>query len=270
MGAITIGPLMFSANRFAGLLAMAAFLVVAHLMSRRAGKNFAAWSWWALIACLIGARLGHVIAHAASFSEAPWRVLAFWRGGFSWPAGAVAFGLVTLFFLRERRLLLRAAVPVLAAVLAGATGYMLTTQIKPVALPEGTFTRLQGGEVSPASLAGKPLVINLWATWCPPCRREMPMMAEMVQQMPEVTFLFVNQGEGSDIINAYLQKEGILLDDVLLDPSRKFARHYRAPGLPTTLFIGSDGTLRSVHFGEISKEVLIDKVKPLLSAAAKP
>nr|WP_244510698.1 TlpA disulfide reductase family protein [Microvirga guangxiensis] len=81
--------------------------------------------------------------------------------------------------------------------------------------------------------------MNLWASWCPPCRREMPMMAEMAAARDDVTFLFVNQGERRTTIEGYLNKEKLTLPNVLLDARMDVPRHYSTPGLPVTLFIGA-------------------------------
>ena len=75
--------------------------------------------------------------------------------------------------------------------------------------------------------------------------------------------VFVNQGEGVEAIRRYLTTENLDLDDVVLDTLGKFGRHYGVPGLPATFFIGRDGTLQSVHMGEISREELLAGIHKL-------
>ncbi|MCZ4088779.1 TlpA family protein disulfide reductase [Sinorhizobium psoraleae] len=111
---------------------------------------------------------------------------------------------------------------------------------------------------------GRPAVLNLWASWCPPCRREMPMMADMAGSNPQVDFLFANQGEGRKAIAAYLRHTGVDLKTILLDPFADLSRHYGAMGLPATLFINPDGTLAATHLGEISREALAERLVALL------
>lgn len=84
----------------------------------------------------------------------------------------------------------------------------------------------------------------------------MPLLAEVAASRDDVAFLFVNQGEGSETIRAYLAKENLKLDRVLLDQSMQIPRHYGSMGLPITLFLRADGTLASMHMGEISREAL--------------
>jgi thiol-disulfide isomerase/thioredoxin len=111
-------------------------------------------------------------------------------------------------------------------------------------LPTTTFERLDGRRAVLGQTDGKPIVINLWASWCPPCRREMPLLAKVAARRDDVAFLFVNQGEDKAKINSYLASSGLSLSDVLLDPLGEAARHYQTPGLPSTLFVGTDGKLR--------------------------
>jgi thiol-disulfide isomerase/thioredoxin len=131
-------------------------------------------------------------------------------------------------------------------------------------LPTTTFERLDGRRAVLGQTDGKPIVINLWASWCPPCRREMPLLAKVAARRDDVAFLFVNQGEDKAKINSYLASSGLSLSDVLLDPLGEAARHYQTPGLPSTLFVGTDGKLQSIQIGEISPEALDENISRLL------
>lgn len=259
MNAISIGPLIFDPSRFAAIVAIAIFLGLAEILARRVDHRLNGWSWVALAAFVVGGRVGHVLQHFDSFRTEPLRMLALWQGGFMVTAGAVAAGIVTVIYFRRRpQLLLMAAVPTASAAFVAFVLTTLTAGVPPTPLPDGNFMALDGRTVTPASFTGKPIVVNLWATWCPPCRREMPMMADVARTRSDANFVFVNQGEAEAAIRRYLSAEGIALDkQVLLDSLGQFSRHYTTPGLPATLFIDSDGKLRSIHMGEISREGLI-------------
>ncbi|HAQ27862.1 MAG TPA: peroxiredoxin, partial [Pseudomonas sp.] len=103
---------------------------------------------------------------------------------------------------------------------------------------------------------GKPLVVNLWATWCPPCRREMPVLAEAQRTESDVTFLFVNQGEGERVIADFLDTEGLGLENVLLDTGGRLGQHVGSTALPTTLFYDAEGRQVGSHLGELSRASL--------------
>src|SRR3546814_7473677 len=75
-------------------------------------------------------------------------------------------------------------------------------------------------------MTGEPMVVNLWATWCPPCRREMPVLAKAQEERGDVTFVFVNQGESESEIRDYLRESHLQLSNVLLDP---FSSECRSP-----------------------------------------
>lgn len=264
MNAVTIGPLVFAPDRFAAILGIAAFMIVSELLARKVDGRFSDWAWKAVVFFIAGARLGHVVANAEGFVAEPLRALAFWQGGFSVVAGISVASAYTAF--RFRRRIWQAAWTLLPAACAAFVVVFvlaLTAGTPKTPLPQGSFFTLAGDPLQAGSLVGRPLVINLWATWCPPCRREMPMMADVAAGTGNATFVFVNQGEGQAAVETYLSGEGLELQHVLLDSLGQFGRNYAVPGLPATLFIGSDGLLRSVHVGEISREALVSGIARL-------
>jgi thiol-disulfide isomerase/thioredoxin len=159
--------------------------------------------------------------------------------------------------------------PLVTAVFSWNLVWQLASATPATPMPSLIMERIDTSPISLASTNGSPVVINLWASWCPPCRREMPMMAELAAAAEDVTFLFVNQGEGRSVIETYLTSQNLALPNVLLDPHRQVARHYSMPDLPATLFIGADGRLMSVHIGEISREALTAAIERLTDHGAE-
>ncbi|MFN4271287.1 MAG: prolipoprotein diacylglyceryl transferase family protein [Aliihoeflea sp.] len=263
MNAIALGPLMLSTDRVAALVGIAAFLILTAFLARRLGEPIGRWSTLAFILGVVAARLGHVAINWETFAPEPLRALAMWQGGFHWPTGLAAA--VLLLFLQMRPSGQRVAG--LASLALGFfvwhTATLLTSGVEPIELPQHPLHTLANDPVQLASFAGEPMVINLWATWCPPCRREMPMMADVAAETSGVTFVFANQGEDQARIRQYLSREQLLLPNVLLDGLGELGRHYHAIGLPATLFIDSEGTLVDMYLGEISREAFVERIRML-------
>lgn len=263
MNAVTIGPLMLSIDRLVAIAGILAFIAVTSVAARKAGAGVARWSTTGLVVGIVAARIAHVGIHWSTFAEDPWRAVAVWQGGFFWPAGVLAALILLLLQVSDLRGRLAGLAGVAVGLFVWNAALLLTSGADPVPLPGNPLQTLGGETVALPELAGKPMVINLWATWCPPCRREMPMMAEVAASNSDVTFVFANQGENAPRIRRYLSQEGLLLPNVLMDGLGELGRQYKAPGLPATLFVGRDGRLVDVHLGEISREAMLQTMQNL-------
>ncbi len=125
-----------------------------------------------------------------------------------------------------------------------------------IELPDLNFKRYGGGSVRLRQFLGRPLVLNLWASWCPPCRAEMPLLAEAQGRYRGVTFVFANQGEAESAIHSFLSDTGLALGWVILDPDSELSRTLHAGGLPTTYFFDAQGKLVAVHPGQLFEAAL--------------
>ncbi len=131
-------------------------------------------------------------------------------------------------------------------------------------LPDLTLERLEGGEVALGAAAGQPTVINLWATWCPPCRRELPMLAAAARANPGVRFYFADQGEDRGTVQAYLDERPELeIGGVLLDASSRLSEEFEAMGLPVTLFFDAAGGHVLTHVGEVTEVDMLNYLTDL-------
>lgn len=212
-----------------------------------------------LVIGVVAARLGFVLQWSPQYLADPWAILRIGDGGFTgWVGvlGGVAWG---AWKARKRPELRR---PLLVGTLSGLgawaalTGTLWQLQQAGVALPTTTLATLADEPITLSRLSGKPMVLNLWATWCPPCRREMPALAAAQQRHPGVNFVFVNQGEDAALISQYLDGENLDLRNVLRDPFSKVMHEVGSRGLPTTLFFDADGRLVDTHMGELSEASL--------------
>lgn len=223
----------------------------------------------ALLVGLIGARAGYVLRWWPEYNAAPASIVAIGDGGFTWWVG-LPVALVFVWWKSRQAHALRR--PALAGVAAGmlvwgmASGALTLVQHATQPLPALQVLAIDGTPVSLNSYAGKPIVLNLWATWCPPCRREMPMLAKAQSDYPGVTFLMVNQGEEARALRAFLEQQDLKFSHVLLDASSKAMQTYGSRGLPTTLFFDAQGKLVDSHMGELTaarlKEAISRHVQP--------
>jgi thiol-disulfide isomerase/thioredoxin len=113
-----------------------------------------------------------------------------------------------------------------------------------LALPDATLVDVAGAPVSLASLRGRPLLLNFWATWCPPCDEEMPALEALHRQQNDVAVVAVNLQETPAVVARYAQVQGLTLP-VLLDSDGALADQLDVTYLPTTFFVDEQGIMRS-------------------------
>ncbi len=123
--------------------------------------------------------------------------------------------------------------------------------------PDFTLLDLNGMPVSLSSLRGKTVLINFWATWCAPCRQEMPDINEAFLRRQEAGFavLAVNLKEGPNQAKAFADKYGLAFT-VLLDSKGDVAQAYQLTGVPESWIVGSDGVLKERRIGVFSRKEL--------------
>lgn len=264
---MALGPFVIALPRLFLLLGLAAAWFVAYGVERRSGGSLEKPLWWSLVVGLLVARLGFVLTHLSDYRAQPWEALYFWQGGFMPLLGAMAAILTAgLFVLRGRYRPQRLFPPLLAGLFVwGGLSYVsdALTKATDKPLPDLLVEDLSGQPVNLADFQGKPVVVNLWATWCPPCRREMPVLEAAQQAEPGVEFVFLNQAEAPATIRQYLASEQLQLRNVLLDLGSRMSRDFNAPGLPTTLFFNADGRLVDSHLGEVSRAGLSNYLSKL-------
>ncbi len=134
--------------------------------------------------------------------------------------------------------------------------------------PDFSVLDTAGNSVNLSDLVGKPVVLNFWASWCPPCKAEMPDFEEMYKQYGDrVHFMVVNLTDGTretvDSAKAYVGAQGYTFP-VYFDTTMQAANAYRVYSIPTTYFINADGTLLSYAEGMIDARTLETQLKRLL------
>lgn len=137
-----------------------------------------------------------------------------------------------------------------------ADGLVSAPELSAVA-PNFSLNTLDGTEISLESLRGTPILINFWATWCEPCRVEMPILQSLYEarQSRGLRILAVNLGEQPDIIRRWVDEFGLTFD-ILLDPQQSVAALYQLRGQPSTFAISPNGVINSIFYGPVSAEQL--------------
>lgn len=118
-----------------------------------------------------------------------------------------------------------------------------------------TLETLDGKRVSLADYRGRPVLINFWATYCAPCRREMPLIERLGAQHPRLVVLLIDERDNHQSASA-LVTELQLTSTVLFDGDGKVGDAYGISGLPTTFFVRPDGSIEGRYIGETNAEVL--------------
>jgi len=263
MDAIRLGPLYIPIAVALSLAAVLVAALIAEWYERRRGVDPGTVLWSMIAAGFVSARLAFVLKHHEIYLAAPLGVFDIRDGGFESVAGLIAACVVAAELTRRQAPLRR---PVLVCFLAGCAvwfgGALVNLTMAPAhaPLPDVMVRQLDGREVSLRSFANRPVVLNLWATWCPPCRREMPALMAAQARYPDVAFVLVNQGESAATVTGYLARQRLQLPHVVLDPASQVAARLGASGVPTTLFYDATGRLRTRHVGELSPATLTDKL----------
>ena len=171
-------------------------------------------------------------------------------------------------------------------------------------LPRFSMIRAEGDPFSLSAAKGRPVVLNFWATWCGPCRREFPALqaaaarhggcmarggkdgenqrnrGDLGSDLDCVLFIGVNQGENVDTVARFLnevggldrgnesstteQANGTSKFEIILDSSLEVGQRYNVQGLPLTYFIDAEGIIRGVWSGEMNSVILAERIAEIL------
>jgi thiol-disulfide isomerase/thioredoxin len=266
---ISVGPFVLPTSIFLVLLAVALGVVVARVMTRKLSTDVKPMLWRVGAAALLAARLAYVWQYHAAYFASPLDILDIRDGGWTAEAGVTVAWLYAFALTNTRPVLRKPIVLALVtstfAFLAGSAALAVTPGEAPRLKPTAVVTK-EGGISSLADFKGKPTVLNLWATWCPPCQREMPILADGQVKHPEINFVFLNQGDTAEQVETFLQSHGLALRNVLLDPKGEGTLEYGLGGLPTTLFFDSEGRLVDAQLGGLTRAALLSKMAKIMPA----
>lgn len=125
--------------------------------------------------------------------------------------------------------------------------------------PDFALENAAGDVVRLSDFRGKTVVVNFWATWCAPCRKEFPELVKLYEGSTDVVIIGVNLQENADQVRAFADEFGAEFP-LVIDADGTVAESYRLLGLPSTYFVDAGGVLREQHFGQLSAKIIEEKV----------
>ncbi|MDH3640435.1 MAG: TlpA family protein disulfide reductase [Gammaproteobacteria bacterium] len=306
--AFSVGPLLLPTLRVGIVGALLLAIVVAGLLARVSGapprwvRGVADFS---VLLGLLGARAGFVASNWSAYAEQPWTALYLWQPGYSprvgvavgvifalWRLGGIAsakwrhalpllggFAIAALLVAGVNlglrlppgdELVLRPQSRIGGPTLQAMLGRETRERLKGDRVPAFSMHDLQGRPVTSDGLAGRVVVLNFWATWCAPCRREIPLLDDINRRYTAegVTVLGIAVGEPAATVSTFLRDFGIDYA-VWVDPpdapvSAGLVRQFGVVGFPTTFFIDRQGVIQDVYVGELARAPLTVRMEALL------
>ncbi|SFQ42028.1 TlpA family protein disulfide reductase [Salibacterium halotolerans] len=130
--------------------------------------------------------------------------------------------------------------------------------------PDFELDTLDGGTMSLSEMEGTPVLINFWATWCPPCRAEMPDMQTFYEEN-DIEVLAVNLTDtesGQSAISSFVEEMDLSFP-ILLDKDVSVAGKYNIQPVPTSFFIDSEGTVQHINIGAMNEDMMKSELEKL-------
>ncbi len=130
--------------------------------------------------------------------------------------------------------------------------------------PDFSLKGLDGQTVKMSELRGKPVMVNFWATWCPPCREEMPDLQKAYQKYrgEGMVFLGIDMQEDPETVRKFVQQNGYDWTFVV-DSDAQVARTYQASAIPTSYFVDRNGIIRDTQIGAVTPALLDAKLSKI-------
>lgn len=186
--------------------------------------------------------------------------------------GVVCVGIVTLSLSSTNLPVSHLPVPVISLP-PDFNGIYPTLTPFPTELPAGNqapifvLNGIDGKSYTLAAYRGKYIILNFWASWCAPCRIEMPLLEQTFHQNHDVVILAINNGEDADVVQQYVKELGLTFP-ILLDKDASVTKKYGIPALPTSYFIDPNGALETRFIGALTTQDLQSYLRQIATLEA--
>ncbi|HXW76206.1 MAG TPA: TlpA disulfide reductase family protein [Candidatus Eremiobacteraceae bacterium] len=142
-------------------------------------------------------------------------------------------------------------------------------QVVGTKVPDAVVPDIDGGAISLDAYRGRPVLLNLWATWCGPCRREMPALERLSRaDAGKISVVSIDQREAPGIVRAYVRRFGVTFP-VGIDDGQQLGTALHLIGLPSSFFVDRDGVIREAVDGEMTFDEMTAKTEQLVAADAR-
>jgi thiol-disulfide isomerase/thioredoxin len=239
----------------------------------QAGVEYIAWF------ALLGARLGFVILNWSAYQATPWTALYLWQPGYFYQTGLLFGAGYLLWYIYNCSSQLRKPLLHLLVGSYVAAGILFTSAIYSLDLlrqpdipgigdraPDFSLQNLSGETVTLSSLAGRAVIINFWATWCPPCRREMPLLEQIQNKYGNkgLTVVGIDVDEPLELVKPYISSVNVSYPIWVdappgtpgYDRTQAIFSRFGGVGFPSTIFIDRAGIIQNIYIGELSQGFL--------------
>ena len=137
------------------------------------------------------------------------------------------------------------------------------SQVVGLTAPELTVPLVTGGSIDLAALRGHDVLLNLWATWCGPCRREMPALQRLARERTgRLIVVAVDQGEAPATAAEFAKRFGVTFP-VAVDEQQRLGTQLHLAGMPSSFFIDKSGVIREAIDGEMTYDMMVQKAERL-------
>lgn len=271
--ALHLGPLVIPGDLVIQMLAVGAGMLLAKHLGTRIARDLESLAWRIVLIGFVCSRLMFVWRYHEAYFSAPLSILDFRDGGWNAPFGYFAAWVYGVWMMKSQPPLRHTLLSGLGiATFIWMAGALLTSlpDSEAVRLTSAPVYTVDGHQITLDEFQEKPTVVNLWATWCPPCRREMPAFEQAQNAHPEVNFVFLNQGESAAQVQEFLAANDLELHHVLLDSKGQVGGQFSRGMLPTTVFFDEKGRLVDIRLGELSYPSLLQRLEMIGAFAAPP